>query len=159
DGLLVEGSDEQQVLRGQATRTLLPRLLPLLDGTRTLSQLMASLPEVPAGHTQQAVALLYTRGLLEDAGDDPEVDDGSFDPRTLAFFRRNVDATRVNRSAWQAARRVMNAEVVVYGDGEDSVAYVTEGLRASGVRMVRRGDFGGQLTFAARLGAKLVVAL
>lgn len=160
DGLLVEGTDDQQVLRGQATRTLLPRLIPLLDGERTLDELAAALPDVPAGHLRQAVALLYTRGLLEDGSDDPTADGEQFDPQALAFFRRHVDTTRVNRSAWQAARRLLNAEVIVYTmAGEQARADLVARLRAAGIGAVSGGDFDGRPSFTSRPGGKLAVAL
>jgi SagB-type dehydrogenase family enzyme len=160
DGLLVEGTDEQQVLRGQATRTLLPRLIPQLDGEHTHNQLVAAMPDVPVGHLQQAVALLYTRGLLEDASDDPQAGEAQFNSQTLAFLRRNVDATRVNRSAWQAAQRLMKAEVIVYATGgEDSRADVAEQLREAGVGTVAHDDLDGTMAFSAQPGGKLAVVL
>src|SRR5450631_3133327 len=66
DGLLIDGTDELQVLRGRAAQILLPRLLPLLDGTRTIQQLAEALPNIPARAIYNAVSLLYTRGVLED---------------------------------------------------------------------------------------------
>src|SRR3954447_12283567 len=72
DGLLIEGTDEQQVLRGSAAKTLLPKLIPALDGTHTTEELAALYPQLPSRAIHNAVALLYTRGLLEDAAADPD---------------------------------------------------------------------------------------
>jgi len=159
DGLLVDGTDELQVLRGRATKTLLPALIQLLDGGHSTEQLVSMLPDVPAEHVRQAIALLYTRGLLEDGSDDPSTAE-AFDADTLSFFRRHVDVTRVNRSAWQAARRLLDAEVIVYATGGDEVqASVARQLRAAGVGKVSLANFNVPLTPGTQAGARLAVAL
>ncbi len=163
DGLLADGTGEWQVLRGQATKTLLPRLLPLLDGTHTIDEVAALVPDLPAHHVQQAVALLYTRGLIEDGTDDPTADSERFDGQLLSFFRRHVDTTRVNRSAWQAARRLADAEVIVYaiaGDANRRIeprASIAEQLRGAGVGRVTLGDVDAPLTRSAG-GYRIAVA-
>jgi hypothetical protein len=73
DGLLLEGASQRRVLRGRAARSLLPRLLPALDGTRTIKELPAALPDVPADHIHRAVTLLQSLGLVED-GDEQRLD-------------------------------------------------------------------------------------
>ena len=97
DGLLVEGTDVRQVLRGKATKNLLPHLLPLLDGTRTIGELKQALPQVPLTHISSAVALLYTRGLLEDSVADPQLD-----PATLDAANVGVSASPHRQHAGQS---------------------------------------------------------
>ena len=143
DGLLIDGTDEQQILRGQATKVLLPRLLPLLDGNRTLEQLAAELSPVPADHVKGAIALLYTRGVLEDGAADPDFDSSDVDSQTLSFYRRHVDATRVNRSALEAADRLRNSEVLVLAAGRHQLEareLISEQLRQAGVGTVHGGQ-------------------
>ncbi len=165
DGILFDGTDEQQVLRGQATKTLLPRLLPLLDGTRSQDQLEAELPDVPAGHLGKAIALLYTRGLLEDGAEEPDLDPGRCDAQTLAFFRRHVDVTRVNRNALQALDRLRRSRVTVCAVGPHQTAarnLIAKQLRQAGVGAVHCGELGsdlGSLTAADEIGNWLVVVL
>ncbi|HZU66450.1 MAG TPA: SagB family peptide dehydrogenase [Ktedonobacteraceae bacterium] len=146
DGLLVEGGEDSQVLRGKATRSLLPRLLPLLDGSRSLEQLAQAIPGVPAESIYNAVALLYTRGLLEDAAFDPQdADPARFDPHMLAFFRRYVDVTRVNRSALQALARLGQSQVVIYALGPHADlarAHMHMMLKQAGVGQVYTGEWG-----------------
>jgi bacteriocin biosynthesis cyclodehydratase domain-containing protein len=64
DRLLLEHGRAVVVLEGGAVRTLLPALLPLLDGTRTRAELGGVLgsPAVPA--VEQALELLAQHGLL-----------------------------------------------------------------------------------------------
>jgi bacteriocin biosynthesis cyclodehydratase domain-containing protein len=146
DGLLISGTGEQQVLRGRATRSLIPRLLPLLDGTRTLDEVSAALADVPRSLLENAIALLYTRGLLGDGaavgtGVDPE----RIDPQVQAFFHRYIDVTRVNRSAMQAFARLAATRVSIYASGPHA-AQVKERIRAhlegAGVREVESLEWG-----------------
>ena len=139
DGLLIDGGDELQVFRGRATKVLLPRLLPLLDGTRTLQQIAENLPDISFQAIYNALSLLYTRGLLEDSAADPITNGENVNPQTLAFFRRYVDNTRVNRSALQAQARLQQTEVIVFTFGpnaQETSVLLTSLLRETGVSHV-----------------------
>ncbi|MBT2445598.1 nitroreductase family protein [Streptomyces sp. ISL-43] len=137
DGILVEGAAGRQVLRGAATRELIPKLLPLFDGTREVSAVAAA-ADVRVEHVEQARALLYTCGLLEEgAPQDPDATAdgaGSFDGDgpVARYLSRNLDSTRVNISAFEAARRLTRARVAVAGDGP-ICALVRDELAAVGV--------------------------
>lgn len=165
DGLLIDGTDEQQILRGQATKVLLPRLLPLLDGNRTLEQLAAELSPVPAEHIKGAIALLYTRGVLEDGAADPDLDPSDIDAQTLSFYRRHVDATRVNRSALEAAERLRNSEVLVLAAGRNQAEareLISKQLRQAGVGTVHDGQVLHQprgYESTDQTGSKLIIML
>ncbi|MEU2158859.1 hypothetical protein ABZ532_28265 [Streptomyces sp. NPDC019396] len=123
DGILLEGGPARQILRGAATRELIPRVLPLLDGTRDVPG-VAEQANVPVQHVEQVVALLYTCGLLEE-GADP-VDESAADGPAAEFWSRSLDSTRVNRSAAEAMRRLSSTHVVVVAGGD-----VGAGLRES----------------------------
>lgn len=157
DGLLIEGAGERQVLRGPAATALLPRLLPLLDGTRTLPEVAALLPELRAQSLHDAVALLYTRGVLEDAAAGVALPEDA-DPNQVAFFRRSVDVTRVHRSGSCAVARLSESHIaaVAFGDQDGSVLrQLTSGLESAGVRRVDALD----RDEVPRAGTGLVVAL
>lgn len=64
DGLLLEGGPSRQLLTGAAASTLLPRLLSVLDGTRSPAQLCGEL-SLGQAQVEQAVRLLDACGLLE----------------------------------------------------------------------------------------------
>ncbi|MEV2274264.1 hypothetical protein AB0I72_01645 [Nocardiopsis sp. NPDC049922] len=63
DDLLVEGGAVRRVFTGRAARDLLPRLLPLLDGSTTAAR-AAELLGVPETHVVQALAAVDRAGLL-----------------------------------------------------------------------------------------------
>jgi bacteriocin biosynthesis cyclodehydratase domain-containing protein len=64
DRLLLEHGRSAVVLEGGAVRALLPRLLPLLDGTRTVAQIVAAVGEPAAAAVEAALDLLEANGLL-----------------------------------------------------------------------------------------------
>jgi bacteriocin biosynthesis cyclodehydratase domain-containing protein len=69
DRLLLEYAQSVVLLEGGAVRTLLPALLPLLDGTRTLDELAARLGPAVRPAIDAAVELLRQRGLVVDGPD------------------------------------------------------------------------------------------
>ena len=66
DRLLFEHGRSVVVLEGGAVRALFPRLLPLLDGSRTLEQIVARIGTPAAEAVGQAIDLLAAHGLLVD---------------------------------------------------------------------------------------------
>jgi hypothetical protein len=71
DGMLIEGGPSRQFLTGAAASSLLPRLLPLLDGRHRPAEIRAAL-SLDAAQLDQALRLLGSRALIEwvppDAG-------------------------------------------------------------------------------------------
>ncbi|GIF05516.1 hypothetical protein [Actinoplanes siamensis] len=114
DGLAFAGTGNRQtVLRGRAAVRLVPRLLPELDGTRTVAELAAAFPGVSESDLSACVTLLYASGLLQDgpAGDVVEV----IPPEVAGYLGRNLDTTRVNRSRDEACERLARARVLISG--------------------------------------------
>jgi bacteriocin biosynthesis cyclodehydratase domain-containing protein len=107
DRLVLEYAQSAVVLEGGAVRTLLPALLPLLDGTRTLDELAARLGPAVRPAIDAAVDLLRERGVVVDGPDAPaELREAG---RAAAAAYRLAPAT--------AADRLRNATVGVVGGG------------------------------------------
>ncbi|MGV9538508.1 TOMM precursor leader peptide-binding protein, partial [Streptosporangium sandarakinum] len=134
DGLLVEGTPTRQALRGTAARDLIPRLLPELDGRREAAELAADLGLSPA-HLHQAVSLLYTCGMLEDAAG-PAVPEDTPEP-VATFLTRSIDSSRVNVSGGEAVRRLAASEVALAVADPVLAGAVRRLLLAAGVGTVR----------------------
>lgn len=115
DQLVVEGGPKKQMLRGRTATEVLPNLLGQLDGTRDRQQVQDEF-----GLTEDVLfkilALLWTSGVIEEGA--PErplptpVDDGLAD-----FLSRMGDSTGANDSWEQAAFRLQDARVEIFGDG------------------------------------------
>src|SRR5262249_57362212 len=71
DRLLLEYAQSLVVLEGAAVRTLLPVLLPLLDGTRTVDALAARLGPAARPAIEAALELLAERGVVVAGPDAP----------------------------------------------------------------------------------------
>lgn len=127
DRYLLENGGTVVTLEGGAARTLLPRLLPLLDGTRTLDDLAAELgPIAPA--IEQAVAVLEANRLLTDG-----VVAGMPDSVTAAATFAAAVTRRTSEAS--AAAAIGTAHVVVLGSG-DGAAEASRQLEQLGIGRV-----------------------
>ena len=145
DRLLFEHGRSVVVLEGRAVRALLPALLPLLDGTRTVDEVVARLGEaVPLGEAvrpavELALGLLDTNGLLVE-GPAPEA--GS-PPSAVAL------AALYGLAPAAAVERLRLASVAVIGDSATGEA-IARLLHAAGVGAVHEGtwDYAGEVDVA-----------
>lgn len=127
DRLLLEHGRAVVVLEGGAVRTLLPALLPLLDGSRTLAEIAGELgpPVLPA--VEQALDLLAGHGLLVEGGVDPEDDRHGVAALAAAYALAPT----------VAAERLRSASVGVVGSSR-TAADIARLLRRAGVGSVER---------------------
>ncbi|MGW7133422.1 nitroreductase family protein [Streptomyces bobili] len=128
DGILFAGAEHTQTLRGRSAWRLLPRLLPLLDGTRTLDRLQQELPDILPGAVHDTLCLLFSRGLLEDG---PVTDSRPDFPDMLSFLGRYTDVSRCNRNRDAAFDRLAKSAVAVMGP-QDFTETVRHQLAAAG---------------------------
>jgi SagB-type dehydrogenase family enzyme len=136
DGMIVDGAGAPQVLGGASARVVLPRLMRLLDGTRSLDEIAAALPRYSATAIRDAVWLLYSRGLLEDGASPappPELADMD------AFLGRFIDVTRVNRNRGEALARLASARLAIVGS-PGGAARVADALAGAGFGEIAIGD-------------------
>jgi bacteriocin biosynthesis cyclodehydratase domain-containing protein len=131
DRLLFGYGDEVVTLEGQAVTSLLPRLLPLLDGTRDADQLVAELGEAVRPAVERALGVLADEGLVVDGPPVP-----AHDPARAAAL---LLASQLRTSAPRAiADAITSARVEVRGSGSAAAAMATT-LAASGLPAVRGG--------------------
>ena len=113
NGLMFEGAQGQQVLKGISARRFVPTLLPLLDGTNDLLALQHHFPKMSEASLINALTLLYTRGLLSDGK--PSSVDSSL--KSLAQFSdRYNDVTRANVNSSSALKRLYDSKIAVVGN-------------------------------------------
>ena len=131
DGLAFVGSGNRQTaLRGRTATSLIPRLLPALDGTRTVAELAAMHAGVAEDTVQACVSLLYVSGLLQDGPAGAEV--GLIPSEVTDYLGRNLDTTRVNRNRNEAGERLAQTRVLIAGP-EPFTGSLRAELAASGV--------------------------
>jgi bacteriocin biosynthesis cyclodehydratase domain-containing protein len=128
DGRLVlEYAHKAIVLEGEAVRRLLPALLPLLDGTRTVDEVVAVVGEPVAPAARNALELLAAHDLLAEAF--PQ-ESGQPALEETACFAAAVSAR--GASPPEVAASLAGSRVAVAGEGAAAEA-VGRLLRLSGV--------------------------
>ena len=131
-GLIVEGSPVRQVFRGKAATEVLPRLIPLLDGSRDRDGVGREAGLSPA-QVDQVLTLLDDRGLLESgARHDPG---WSADPETRPYLSRNLSAMSGFANVGELAATLARTVVLLVGD-ERITTRLGADLAALGVRSV-----------------------
>ncbi len=125
--VLVEHSGTLVTLEGGAAEALLPRLLPLLDGTRTAADLCAALGPAIAPAIENALGLLAENELLVDG---PEPDGGPAGA-TATYVAAVTRAT----TAGAAANALEQAHVGVLGSGATARELVRQ-LKDAGIGRV-----------------------
>ncbi|WP_188194658.1 hypothetical protein [Nonomuraea sp. SYSU D8015] len=132
-GLLVEGTAEQKVFGGPAARTFLPRLLPLLDGTRTREDLAGELGHHMAEAIAATLRLLHTTGHLQEGDGDPALPAGV--PPGVAQAVGRMLGTTMTWPNVEAAFQALHASPVLIADTGAPAERVAELLAASGDRV------------------------
>jgi bacteriocin biosynthesis cyclodehydratase domain-containing protein len=105
------------IFRGAQSYRALDVLRPLLDGTRTVEQILGECPADLARPTLvKTLVLLHTKGLLAGPEPDPGATDATL-RRQLLFWGRNLDTTRAARSADEVQRRLAGYRIALVGTG------------------------------------------
>ena len=138
--LLLEHAQSLVVLEGAAVRALLPALLPLLDGTRTVDELVRTLGDPARPAIEAALELLAARGVVIEGPDAP--------PPSRATARALAAAFGLGPA--EASDRLRAASVGLVGGAEPALD-VARLLAAAGITRLRR------LRWTGRGRADLVV--
>jgi bacteriocin biosynthesis cyclodehydratase domain-containing protein len=134
--LVLEYGGEAVCLEGRATRALLPALLPLLDGTRTVEQVVAVLGDAARPAVEAALVLLAEHRLLTEG---PPLATDVPAPFAAAAVAHAAGSAR---SPAGVRARLAEAAVAVVGSG-GTAAEAARLLRLSGVGRVERAPWSG----------------
>lgn len=131
DRIIFAHGGEAVTFEGRGAATLLPALLPLLDGTRTEEEIVAILGEPLRPAVEHALALLAEHGVLAEG---PPLDPGL--PAPFAAAALTHAASGGPESSPAAVRaQLAGADVRVVGAGA-AAAEIGRLLRLSGVGVV-----------------------
>ena len=133
DGVLLEHGRSTVSFGGAAATRLLPALLPLLDGERTVDEIIETLGRPVAPAVENALDLLERHGLLTD-GPSPASRRLTRVERTALFLAQFAPQSPLRITARLAAARVL-----LEGDAE-LIAAAARLLRRSGVACTQPGD-------------------
>jgi bacteriocin biosynthesis cyclodehydratase domain-containing protein len=131
DALVLEHGHAAVVFAGAAATRLLPALLPLLDGTRTVAAIVGELGTAVEPAVQNALRLLQRRGLLLDG--DPAGGGADAATQFLAAIGRGVTVAAVRDA-------LVRAEVAVVG-ASPVAGPIVDLLRRSGADRARHAGW------------------
>lgn len=131
DGVLFEHAGSVARFTGGAATTLLPALLPLLDGTRTMAEITEACGAAVEPAVENTLDLLTEHGILIDQS---ELSPSSFAPAraTAQFIAASTDAGVAPASV---LRELEDARVTIAGSSNLSLE-LARLLRLSGLRGV-----------------------
>lgn len=157
-GTIIQGGARRQVFRGKAARGLLPRLLPLLNGTRSLSELCEA-SGLAAGQLDKVMAVLEARGVLEEPAPHGA---GTADAHVRDYASRTVEWNGSYREAGEYLDALSQSRVCVFGDPAAADEMAAD-LMESGVGHVESPGLGtligGGTPATGTAGRRLLVAL
>jgi bacteriocin biosynthesis cyclodehydratase domain-containing protein len=134
DRVVLEYGGEAVCFEGRAARLLLPGLMPLLDGSRTVDEVVATVGEAARPAVEHALRLLAAHGLLVDG---PPIDATTPEPFVAAaLLHVAADAQRISPA--DARRALRKSMTVVVGTGS-AAGEIVRTLRLSGAGDVLLG--------------------
>jgi SagB-type dehydrogenase family enzyme len=134
DGVLIDGLARREIVRGPLAQTILPDLLRLMDGSRSIEQLIAAFPSLPPEYVRTAVSLLAEWQLV-DQEDDMTVE--GVNTELLSWFRRYKASLHLAGSVLPLGRGLKQASIILFQpNGTSQAESLQPLLRASGIDRV-----------------------
>jgi bacteriocin biosynthesis cyclodehydratase domain-containing protein len=117
-GVQVRGLVNPVLMRGALVETLLPSVLPLLDGTHDFGELLRLLPSTTKEKDLAILLMnLFTRGLICSQSETVETTGDLVKHKQMLFLGRRLGVTRYNRSAGEAMEKLSKTSLLVVADG------------------------------------------
>ncbi|RCG22837.1 hypothetical protein DQ384_35205 [Sphaerisporangium album] len=136
DGVYVHGHGDAFVIRGAAAYRYLSALLPHLDGSTRLSDLVAGLPKAHADSVRSLIGTLASRGVITDAPETSAVRD----PELRARFAGQIALLEQHGDDGTGFLRAATARVVVICEDPARASALAEALTANGVGAASPGS-------------------
>src|SRR5262245_4201516 len=135
--LIVDGAQGLKILRGRSAQYLVPELLALMDGTRTVKQMETMLPGIVPEDVRSAAETLYSLGIIET------ISPGSIhelvpEGEALAFFRRYAGVTGMNYNGREACQKLQVSKVAIFvpDEAQGPAVRLKALLEETGVRCI-----------------------
>ncbi|NUQ96854.1 MAG: hypothetical protein HOY79_09905 [Streptomyces sp.] len=138
EGAYIRSNLGGSILKGASTYEFIQRIAPMLDGTRTLGELCAAVPESSRSALAKLILLLQGKGYVKNVLDDrPHTLSGELATTyaaNISFIEYFTDSPELRFETYR------NSSLVLTGSGPLLQALVNSQLRA-GVRTVRLAPF------------------
>ena len=127
DGVYVRAADGAFVIRGAGAYRYLSALLPHLDGSNLLTEIVAGLPEAHAGAVKSLLTTLASRGVVLDGAG------AVLDEEVRATYPSQVALLEHHGDDGSGFARVAASRVLVIGEDDEATATLASALTANGV--------------------------
>ncbi|WP_433346485.1 YcaO-like family protein [Microtetraspora malaysiensis] len=156
DGVYVRGHGDGFVIRGAGAYRYLSALLPHLDGSTRLSDLLAGLPQAHADSVRSLIVTLASRGVIIDVPEGGAI----VDPELRARFSGQIALLEHHGDDGTGFLRAATARVLVVCEDPAHATALADALTANGVGSAPGGtvliDTAGDVSAAATSGADVV---
>ncbi len=117
-GIQFRGLSNPVVLRGALVESLLPHLLPLLDGKHDVPQLVSLLAKNgSAADVASLLMNLFVRGVIAGDAQTVQSETSYFSKKQRLFLGRRLGVTRNNRSSAEVLEKLSRARIVLIAEG------------------------------------------
>jgi bacteriocin biosynthesis cyclodehydratase domain-containing protein len=124
------------LLKGRHVVDLIPRLLHLLDGTRTVQEIITSLPTYDRADILTTLGMLLSKGLLEDGHSTAKLcftdEELTYYNHQLTFLSRYIGLTRTAKDRYEFQVRLKKSRVLLLSSGtigsESAKAFCRAGI-------------------------------
>lgn len=139
-GLVIDGASQLHVLWGETAKNVLPAMIDLMDGTRTVTEIAAFFPNLTLQQIQEPISSLCKWGLVEEGTGDASFLNGN--PETTSFLRRYSGGFTVGSSGEDAFTRLSSREIILVASrqAEPAAQYLSELLTNTGMGKVSYFD-------------------
>lgn len=155
-GVYVHGHGDAFLVKGPAAYRYLSALVPHLDGSATVSELVAGLPEAHAASVRSLIGTLASRGVIVDSPGPGAVSD----PEVRARFAGQIGLLEQHGDDGAGFLRAAQARVLVVCEDTGPATALAGALTANGVGSIHpgqvRAETGSDLPATAATGTDLV---
>jgi len=110
-GVIVDGLQAMEVIRGVAAEMVLPHIVPFFDGTNTVADILEALPTLPEEYIRTTLERLSDWGILEDS----QANNDEAQNAIAAFVTRSCLGRSTNDSELSPLRLLSSARVRIEG--------------------------------------------
>jgi len=134
--LMFKEGKKIQAMRGGAVSLMMERLIPLLDGSRTVEEIMAPLKDINREEMLKILGLLHIRGILEDAS----IVALKMSREELKRYESQINFfSRFHPEKYKFQEKLKNSRIAIFGLGSLGVR-VLSGLAWAGVGEISAVD-------------------
>ncbi len=115
DALMFKDGKKIQTMRGRTVASIMEKVIPLLDGSRTLEEIIPLLTEVNRNEMLKILGVLHIRGILEDASIEAPL---AITQEELRRYDSQIHFfSRFHPEKYRLQEKLKNSKITIFGLG------------------------------------------